>query len=80
MSRLLRMPDGNAIANFVIRSVTYYDGKSVICRDAQQRIVAYIKEPNLDHGKKIRDLLIKVVEDGNNFIQPDWSFLTEINN
>ena len=77
MTKLLLLPDGNAVANYVVRSVTYYDGKSVVCKDAQQRIVAHIKETKPERGRKIRDLLIKVVDDGNAFTQPDWSFLTE---
>lgn len=80
MSKLLKLPNGDAIANYVLRSVQYYEGKSVVCKDAQQRIVAYIKEPNTQRGMRIRDLLIKVVDDGNAFTQPDWSFLTETNN
>ena len=77
MTKLLLLPDGNAIANYVIKSVTYYDGKSVVCKDAQQRIVAHIKEADSERGRQIRDLLIKVVHHGNAFTQPDWSFLTE---
>lgn len=75
MTKLIKLPDGNAIATEVVRAVLYVPGKGVICRDAQSRVVGYIKEPEIEIGNLIRDVLIKVVEDGRGAIQPDWSFL-----
>lgn len=79
MSKLILLPDGNAISNAVIKSVIYYEGKGVMCRDAQQRVVSYTKTPIDEHGRRVRDLLIKVVMDGLGATQPDWSFLNEVN-
>jgi hypothetical protein len=77
MTKLILLPDGNAISTAVIKSVFYYVGKGVMCRDAQQRTVSYIKISVDEHGHRIRDLLIKAVLDGSGATQPDWSFLTE---
>ncbi|HEY9276746.1 MAG TPA: hypothetical protein VIO87_00895 [Methylotenera sp.] len=77
MSKMILLPDGNAVSNEVVRSVTYYEGKGVMCRDAQARTVCYIKEADVETGRRIRNLLIKVVNDGKAAEQPDWSFIKQ---
>lgn len=80
MSNIIKLPDGNAISPAVIKSVVYYRGKGVMCRDAQTRYVCYIKTSTDEQGELARDLLIKIVNDGARASQPDWSFLIETNN
>ena len=75
MSKLILLPDGNAISPEIVRAVSYHEGKGVLCRDAQSRAVCYIKEEDAETGKHIRDLLIKAVADGNAALQPDWSLI-----
>ena len=77
MSNFVLLPDGNAISTAVVKSVFHFSGKGVMCRDAQQRVVAYIKLADDDKGQSVRDLLIKAVNDGYKATQPDWSFLNE---
>jgi hypothetical protein len=77
MSNFITLPDGNAISPAVIKSVFYFQGKGVMCRDAQQRPLSYIKVADDDLGHRVRDLLIKAVNDGARALQPDWSFLDE---
>ena len=52
------LPDGNAISPEVVRSVTHYEGKGVMCRDAQARPVCFIKETDADAGRSIRDISV----------------------
>lgn len=75
MTNFILLPDGNAVSHAVIKTVFHYEGKGVMCRDAQNRPVTYIKISSDDHGRRVRDLIIKAVSDGARADQPDWSFL-----
>lgn len=77
MSHWLLLPQGDAVSNVLIKSVSHLVGRGVICRDAQQRIVAFIKVVNDEKGRRVRDLLIKSVNEGPGATQPNWSFLDE---
>ncbi len=79
MAKLITLPDGNAVSPAVINSVFYYQGKGVMCRDAQQRVVSYIPISDEELGMRVRDLLILATSEGSKLIQPDWSFLDEEN-
>ncbi len=78
MSNLFLLPDGNALSVTLIRSVRVAQGKrkGVICCDAQNRPVAWIAVPDEKKCLQVRDIMIRVVDDGRRFQQPDWSFLT----
>ena len=75
MKNFILLPDGNAVSPAVIKSVTHYEGKGVILRDAQNRHVSYLQIENDIHGRLARDLIIKTIDEGSKAIQPDWSFL-----
>lgn len=77
MSKLFILPNGNAIAPEVIKSVIWHAGKGVICHDAQQRIVVWVPVVDNEKAKRLRDLLIRMSEQGNGSPTPDWSFLNE---
>lgn len=74
MSTLIVMPDGNALSPELIRQVSLHKNR-VICRDAQQRIIAWITVADEEKGKRVRDILIRLTADGPRPVQPDWSFL-----
>ncbi len=76
MSIFLMLPDGNAISPSTIKSVQL-SPKGVVCRDAQQRLVAWIPVTDDKKGKQVRDLMIKAGEHGARAAQPDWSFLND---
>lgn len=76
MTNLIVMPDGNALSPVLIKQVNLYK-KGVLCRDAQQRMIAWIPVVNEAKGKRVRDILIRVTADGPRPTQPDWSFLKE---
>jgi hypothetical protein len=71
MKNVMILPDGNAISSSIIKSVSLHDGRGVICRDAQQRPVSWIKVSNIEIGKRVRDVLISFMRDGR-IAQPDW--------
>lgn len=73
--KLIKMPNKNALSPDAIRGVQLYPGKGVLCRDAQQGIIDWIPIIDAEKGGRVRDLLISVIEDGNQATQPDWSFL-----
>lgn len=75
MTNIILLPNGDAVSTEVIRGVAYYEGKGVMCRDAQTRPLFYIAESDIETGKRIRDLLIKAVKEGRSAEQPDWSFI-----
>ena len=77
MKNFILLPDGNAVSPAVIKSVTYYEGKGVILRDAQNRHVSYLQIENDAHGRLARDLIIQAIEEGTKAVQPDWSFLDQ---
>lgn len=77
MSKLFILPNGNAIAPEVIKSVIWHAGKGVICHDTQQRVVVWIPLADEEKGKRLRDVLIRVTEQGKDAPTPDWSFLNE---
>ena len=74
MPNLFLLPNGNAISAATVRSVQLA-AKGVQCRDAQNRLVAWIPVSNEELGCKVRDLLISTVQKGLHAPQPDWSFL-----
>ena len=76
MTTLIVMPDGNAMSPVLIKQVSLYK-KGVMCRDAQQRMIAWIPVVDEEKGKRVRDILIPLTADGPRPIQPDWSFLKE---
>jgi hypothetical protein len=71
----LVLPNGDAISSNVIKSVSLHN-RGVVCRDAQQRIAAFIQVSNDDKGKRVRDTLIKFAKEGR-IAQPSWDFLRE---
>lgn len=75
MKNFILLPDGNAISPAVIKSVTHYEGKGVILRDAQNRHISYLKIDDDNQGRLARDLIIKAIDEGTKAVQPDWSFL-----
>lgn len=77
MSKLIRLPDGNAFDPVVIRSVNYIKGKAVMCRDAQQRVVTWVAVKDDAKGELVRDILIGLSHAGYRAQQPDWSFLND---
>lgn len=76
MSTLIVMPDGNALSPALIKQVTLTK-RGVLCRDAQQRSIAWIPVADEEHGKRARDILIRLAADGPRPVQPDWSFLDD---
>jgi hypothetical protein len=76
MTTLILMPDGNALSPDLIRQVSLHK-RGVLCRDAQQRMIAWIPVVDEVKGKRVRDILIRLTADGPRPIQPDWSFLNE---
>jgi hypothetical protein len=76
MSTLIVLPDGNALSPVLIKQVSLYK-KGVLCRDAQQRMIAWIPVVDEAKGKRVRDILIRLTADGPRPIQPDWSFLND---
>lgn len=76
MTTLILMPDGNALSPALIKQVSLHK-KGVLCRDAQQRMLAWIPVVDEEKGKRVRDILIRLTADGPRPVQPDWSFLKE---
>jgi hypothetical protein len=72
---MILLPDGNAISLEIVRTVSYVPGKGVICLSAEAKPVCYIKETNIEIGKRIRDELIKIVTGKSD--SPDWSFMKD---
>lgn len=77
MSKFILLPNGDAISNAVIKSVRYLNGRGVACSDAQQRLVVWIEIADVDKGHRVRDILIRFVQEARGIPQPDWSFLEE---
>jgi hypothetical protein len=77
MSTLIVMPDGNAVSPMLIKQVTLSKGRGILCRDAQQRNIAWIPVADEEKGERVRDILIRLAGDERRFTQPDWSFLDE---
>lgn len=73
MNSWLVLPNGDAISNNVIKSVSLHN-RGVVCRDSQQRIAAFIQVTNDEKGRLVRDILIKFAKEGR-IAQPDWEFL-----
>lgn len=76
MSTLIVMPDGNALSPALIKQVSLFK-KGVLCRDAQQRTIAWIPIADEEKGKRLRDILIRLTAEGPRPVQPDWSFLDD---
>lgn len=77
MTNLIVMPDGNALSPALIKSVLLVKGKGVLCRDAQQRNIAWLAVIDEEKGKRVREILIRLTADGPRPRQPDWSFLND---
>ena len=77
MINLIVMPDGNAFSPVLIKSVHLFKGKGVLCRDAQQRNIAWIAVTDEEKGKRVRETMIRLSADGPRPVQPDWSFLND---
>lgn len=77
MSTFIILPCGNAVSNSVFRSVLLFEGKCVICRDAQNRSIVFVKVVDVVKGRRVRDILIKFMTEIHGIPQPDWSFLTD---
>jgi len=75
MSNFILLPNGDAIANSVIKSVRYVNERGVACSDAQQRMVVWIPVPDTEKGQRVRDILIQFAKEPRGIRQPDWSFL-----
>jgi len=78
MSTLIVMPDGNALSPVLIKQVSLFRGKGVLCRDAQQRNIAWIAVKDVEKGERVREILIRQAADGPRPAPPDWSFLDEV--
>jgi hypothetical protein len=74
MFKLIIMPDGNAVSPAIIKSVQL-NKKGVVCSDAQRRLIVWIDVTDEEKGKRVRDIMIRVANDGYRAQQPDWSFL-----
>ncbi len=72
----LNLPEGNQIDTVLIRSVMLYKGKGVALRDAQQRLVAYVKIEDHLKGERARDAIFSRVNNTRTG-SIDWSFLKE---
>lgn len=75
MSTFILLPNGDAISNAVIKSVRYVKDRGVSCSDAQRRLVVWIEVTDAEKGHRVRDILIRFVQDPRGIPQPDWSFL-----
>lgn len=78
MSNLIVMPDGNALTPTLIKVVQFINGKGVICKDAQQRMLSWVPIKDEVKGQRVRDLMIRVAGEGSRSAQPDWSFLEDL--
>lgn len=78
MSTLIVMPDGNALSPVLIKQVSLFKGKGVLCRDAQQRNIVWIPVTDEAKGERVRDILIRLAADGPRPVQPDWSFINDV--
>ena len=77
MAKLTTLPNGNAISMPLVASITLYPGKGVACRDDEQRMLAWIEVTDIEKGKQLRQLLIRLAQPGMGGVDPDWSFLDE---
>ncbi|MDD2933763.1 MAG: hypothetical protein PHO76_07750 [Methylotenera sp.] len=77
MSAYLRLPNGDAVSNAIIKSVHLFNGKGVACRDAQTRMVVWVKVDDVEKAERVRDILIRFMTEKQGIAQPDWSFLNE---
>lgn len=77
MSQFILLPNGDAVSNAVIKSVRYVNGRGVACSDAQQRLVAWIEAVDVAKAHRVRDIMIKFVQEPRGIPQPDWTFLND---
>ncbi len=74
---IIILPNGDGIELSLIKNVFYYANKKyVVGCDVLKTGVAFIKVKTDEEGNAVRALLIRAVNDGNAFTQPDWSFMT----
>jgi hypothetical protein len=76
MSNLIVLPDGNAVSQAQIKSVTYAKGR-IVCRDAFGNNVVWLEIKDTKQGEKVRDELIRVAQEGPQAMHPDWSFMVK---
>lgn len=72
----INTPSGDQFAASVVRAVVAYPGKGVILRDAQNRLIAFIKIADPEKANRARDLIMQVVK-GKRTYEINWNFLTE---
>lgn len=72
----INTPSGDQFAASVVRAVVAYPGKGVILRDAQNRLIAFIKIADPEKAIRARDLITQVVK-GKLTYDINWSFLDE---
>lgn len=72
----INTPNGDQFATTIVRSVAIYAGKGVGLKDAQNRLITFIKTPSHDKAIHTRDLLLQMVK-GKRTYAINWSFLTE---
>jgi small-conductance mechanosensitive channel len=77
MSQFITLPNGDAVSNAVIKSVRYVKGRGVACSDAQQRLVAWVEVTDDAKAVRVRDIMIKFVQEARGIPQPDWVFLSD---
>ncbi len=77
MSTYLRLPNGDAVSNAIIKSVHLSNGKGVACRDAQRRVVVWVEVVDVGKAERVREILIRFMTERQGIPQPDWSFLTD---
>lgn len=77
MTNMILLPDDNALSPDLIKSVELCTGKGVICRDAQRRPVAWIAVTDDVKGKRVREIMTRIANEGRRSLQPNWSFLNE---
>lgn len=75
--KILILPNKNGVCPEVMRSVELLR-KGVKVTDAQRRMIVWIPVGNVEHGEMVRDILTRVIQEGNRAVQPDWSFLPDV--
>ena len=76
MTKLIRMPDGNAFSPALIERVTFYPTSLIVlCQDAKSNRIAWIKVANEVEGIRVREVLLDIADAGYRAEPPDWSFM-----
>lgn len=72
----INLPDGNHIDHVLVRSVMLYQGKGIALRDAQQRLIAFVRIEDVENAQRGRDLLLDRVKNPRS-TDIDWSYLNQ---